>query len=176
MEYYPFRIYKVSKLKRETAKRSILKSDIKAITNYNAKDVYTRLAIDLFYFSYLCGGINFIDIAHLTNSNIIDKRLIYTRKKTKKLIKLPLQAEALELIDKYSDSSNIYLFPILNKFHQTEIQKMNRVRKVLGIVNKCLKDIGKELNLPIPLTTYVARHNTLHKNLKNSRLHLVICQ
>lgn len=156
--YYPFRIYKVSKLHKETVKRSIQKTDITAIINYNATTEYTRLAIDLFYFSYLSGGINFVDIAHLTNDNIIDNRLVYTRKKTKKLIKIPLQLNAIELINKYS-SDNVYLFPILTAFHKTEQQKANRIHKVLAIINKRLKQIGKELNIPIDLTTYVARHS-----------------
>lgn len=116
------------------------------------------MSIGLFYFSYLSGGINFIDIAHLTKSNIIDNRLIYTRKKTKKLIKIPLQLKAIEIIENYS-SDNTYLFPILSDFHKTEVQKMNRIHKVLAIINKRLKQIGQELNIPIDLTTYRARHS-----------------
>ncbi|WP_165025455.1 site-specific integrase [Dysgonomonas sp. ZJ279] len=156
-EYYPFRIYKVSKLHKETIKRSITKSDVELIINYNTGHEYTQLAIDLFYFSYLSGGINFVDIAYLTRDNIIDNRLIYTRKKTKKLIKLPIQDKALSIIEKYK-SSNSYFFPILSAFHKTDVQKANRVNKVLAIINRNLKMIGEELNLPIDLTTYVARH------------------
>lgn len=156
-DYYPFRIYKVSKLKKETVKRSITKTDVEQIIKYKVDREYTQLAIDLFYFSYLSGGINFVDIAYLTKDNIIDTRLVYTRKKTKKLIKLPIQDKALVTIAKYQ-SDNIYLFPILSKFHKTAQQKANRVHKVLAIINKSLKAVGEELNLPIDLTTYVARH------------------
>lgn len=156
-DYYPFRIYKVSKLKKETVKRSITKLDVEKIINYNTDRAYTQLAIDLFYFSYLSGGINFVDMAYLTRDNIIDTRLVYTRKKTKKLIKLPIQDKALEIVEKYK-SDNIYLFPILSGFHKNPQQKANRVNKVLRIINKSLKEVGEELNLPIDLTTYVARH------------------
>ena len=155
-DYYPFRIYKVSKLKKETVKRSITKLDVEKIINYNTDRAYTQLAIDLFYFSYLSGGINFVDMAYLTRDNIIDTRLVYTRKKTKKLIKLPIQDKALEIVEKYK-SDNIYLFPILSGFHKNPQQKANRVNKVLRIINKSLKEVGEELNLPIDLTTYVAR-------------------
>lgn len=156
-DYYPFRIYKVSKLKKETVKRSITKTDVEQIINYKVDREYTQLAIDLFYFSYLSGGINFVDMAYLTRDNIIDTRLVYTRKKTKKLIKLPIQDKALVIVEKYH-SDNAYLFPILSAFHKTAQQKANRVNKVLRIINKSLKEIGEELNLPIDLTTYVARH------------------
>lgn len=41
------------------------------------------LAIDVFVFSYLNAGINFIDIAKLKRSNIVESQLIYNREKTK---------------------------------------------------------------------------------------------
>ncbi|MFQ9315803.1 phage integrase SAM-like domain-containing protein [Dysgonomonas mossii] len=157
-EYYPFKNYKVSKLSRETPKRSITKSDVEAIICYRTEHKYTIFAIDLFLFTYLMGGINFVDIAYLTRDNIIDDRLIYSRRKTGKLIKLPLQDKAIELIDKYRQFDNPYLFPIFSKFHKTDQQKANRVHKVITKVNKYLKAIGEELGLPIGLTTYVARH------------------
>ena len=158
-EYYPFDNYKVSKLRQNTAKRSITKNDIMTVINYQASDKENQFAVDLFAFSYFMGGINFVDISRLTKNNIQDGYLCYVRKKTKRLIKLPLQDKAIELINKYSYIQNPYLFPILSSFHKTEQQKANRVHKVIGKVNKRLKDIGKELNIPIDLTTYVARHS-----------------
>lgn len=120
------------------------------------KELKTSL-IDLFYLSYLSGGINFVDMAYLTRDNIIDDRLIYTRKKTKTLIKLPLQTRALNIIEKYG-SKNIYLFPLFSSFHKSDIQKANRVNKMLHVINRELKQIGKESNIPIDLTTYSARY------------------
>ena len=158
-EYYPFGKYKISKLKQKTAKRSILKSEILKVLNYKGRTPYECLAVDLFTFSYLTAGINFVDMSNLTHDNVIDNRLSYIRKKTNKVITVPLQAKALELIHKYADKDNPYLFPILNPFHKTEIQKVNRRHKVLSKVNECLKQIGKKLNLPIDITTYVARHS-----------------
>lgn len=119
------------------------------------------LAIDIFMFSYLNAGINFIDIAKLKHSNIIENHLIYYREKTKKLIRIPLQAEALNIIAKYKNIKSPYLFPVLSSFHKTEIQISNRLHKVLAKVNKHLKEIGEKLKLPIPLTTYTAKHHTI---------------
>ena len=157
-EYYPFKAYKVSKLHEETIKRALVKSDLDRIISYTPSSDFSSLAIDIFYFSYLSGGINFTDIAYLSSDNLIDNRLVYSRKKTKKLIKLPLQDKALAIIAKY-DANNKYLFPILSDYHQTDIQKMDRIKKTLKRVNRELKIIGEELNLPIKLTTYVARHS-----------------
>lgn len=171
-EYYPFKEYKVSKLRKETVKRAIYKSDVEKIINYQTKHKYTQLAIDLFYFSYLSGGINFVDIAHLKNNNIIDGRLIYTRKKTKKMIKLPLQDRAIEIIEKYEIENSSYIFPILSSFHETEQQKANRVDKILRIVNCCLKIVGNDLNISINITTYCLRHKRKSYRLLINKLRM----
>lgn len=156
---YPFHSYKVSKLNRQTAKRALNKQDILKVMQYKSSSPIECLAIDVFVFSYLNAGINFIDIAKLKQSNIIGNQLIYNREKTKKLINVPLQQQAIEIITKYKNDKSPYLFPVLTPFHKTEIQIANRLHKVLAKINKHLKEIGKKLKLPIPLTTYVARHS-----------------
>lgn len=158
-ELYPFKKLKVSKLHQETAKRALSKEDIERVLSYKSTNRYMRFPIDIFAFTYYCGGINFVDIAHLTKANIMDGRLIYKRQKTKKLIKIPLQPQAVALIEKYSSDDSQYLFPILSDFHKTDIQQANRIHKVISKVNERLKHIGNALNLPITLTTYVARHS-----------------
>ena len=169
-EDYPFKKFKVAKLHQETAKRALSKDEILAVTNYptDGKDFYTRLAVALFTFSYFMGGINFVDMAYLTDKNITEGRLIYHRKKTSKLINLPLQDEAIMVLKGYKDSSKGYLFPILSNEHRTEQHKLNRLHKVITKVNKVLKAIGEELNIPIKLTTYTARHNKnyIYLNMK----------
>ena len=158
-ELYPFKKLKVSKLHQETAKRALSKEDIERVLSYKSTNRYMRFPIDIFAFTYYCGGINFVDIAHLTKANIMDGRLIYKRQKTKKLIKIPLQPQAVALIEKYSSDDSQYLFPILSDFHKTDIQQANRIHKVISKVNERLKQMGNALNLPITLTTYVARHS-----------------
>ncbi len=158
-EHYPFKSFKVSKLQRATAKRSITKQEIEQIIHHVSDDAYTRLAIDLFTFSYLTGGINFVDMAYLTVDNRIEHRLVYTRRKTHKLIRLPLQPTAEEILARYADRSTPYLFPILSPAHRTEQQQRNRIHKVITKVNRELKKVGRSLNLRIDLTTYVARHS-----------------
>lgn len=159
VEHYPFRKFKIAKLQQETAKRAISKEDITRIIEYKTDNPLVQFAIDIFTFSYIMGGINFVDISTLTKENMMDKRLVYIRHKTKKLIQLPLQDKAIELIEKYHDDGNPYLFPILKAYHKTEQQKFNRVHKIISNVNNRLKKIGKELEIPVTLTTYVARHS-----------------
>ena len=155
---YPFKKFKVARLHQDTIKRDLTKADIERVLQFQSSNRYMRFPIDIFAFTYYCGGINFTDIANLTQANIVEDKLIYKRQKTKKLIKIPLQPQALALIRKYHNAESPYLFPILSPFHKTEEQKANRIHKVITKVNDRLKQIGEELNLPIPLTTYVARH------------------
>ena len=88
---YPFDEYKVNKFDTTTQKRAIAKTDVLKFTTEVqpiGKQQYMELSKDIFVFSYLCGGINFTDIANLTNENIQNGRLHYIRQKTKKLIKI----------------------------------------------------------------------------------------
>ena len=161
---YPFNDYRISKFDVSTEKRAIAKADVlKFSTDVHSigKQQYVQLSKDIFIFSYLCGGINFTDIANLTKDNIIEgKRLHYIRQKTGKLIKLGLSEEALKIIKRYAVESKGYLFPILNaQLHKTPLQKQNRIHKMLGKVNKNLKLLAAQLGVEANMTSYVARHS-----------------
>ena len=161
-ECYPFHSYKVSKISQSPPKRAMCKGDIQRVIEYQGKTDMERLAIDLFTFSYFTAGINFIDMAMLKHDNIVDGKLCYIRAKTKKQIIIPLQDKSKEIISNYSAGSISrlgYIFPIFSAYHKSEVQKANRLHKVLAKTNRALKHIGEELGLPIKLTTYVARHS-----------------
>ena len=160
---YPFQEYKISKFDTSTQKRAIAKTDMLKFTETSqpiGQKKYVELSKDIFIFSYLCGGINFTDIANLTQENIVNGRLHYIRQKTGKLIKIGIPQEAMQIIKKYTDESNGYLFPILNvKVHKTALQKQNRIHKIRGKVNDILRTLGKRLGIEANITTYVARHS-----------------
>ena len=105
-ECYPFKKFKVARLHQDTIKRALTKGDIERVLQFQSSNRYMRFPIDIFAFTYYCGGINFIDIAYLTQANIMEDKLIYKRHKTGKLIKIPLQPQAMELIKKYHSKEN----------------------------------------------------------------------
>lgn len=163
-EKNPFVDYKVSKFSTKTPKRALCKSDtLKLIqADYSKRGRDFQLAQDVFVFSYLCGGIAFVDIANLTPVNIIDGRLVYNRQKTHGVINIPLSEQAVSIIAKYEEYCTYsgYLFPILDqRRHTTPLQKKNRIHKVCRQVNLTLKKISNELGIKMPVTTYVARHS-----------------
>lgn len=161
---YPFDEYKINKFNTTTTKRAIAKTEVLKFNTDTiptiGKRQYMELSKDIFMFSYLCGGINFTDIANLTRSNIVQGRLHYIRQKTGKVIKIGIPQEAMQIIEKYSKESKSYLFPILNsQIHKTALQKQNRIHKILGKVNKNLKLLAAQVGVETNITTYVARHS-----------------
>ena len=160
----PFADFKVSKFNVKTTKRALSKEDMMKILHLDTLEFGygKKLAHHIFVFSYLCGGMSFVDLASLKSENIVNGRLLYNRQKTDGAINLVLSEKAIEIIDYYSYGSEQsgYLFPILNKnIHLTKIQQRTRVNKVCYNVNKNLKLIAVELGLNVNLTTYVARHS-----------------
>jgi len=180
---YPFDEFKVSKFKEQTAKRSITKQDVKRLIDFDVSELcehkyptpFLSLAKDLFLFSYFGCGINLTDILHLKHKDIADNRVTFYRQKTGKLISFQLQPMGIEIIEKYRRQSfnhEDYIFPVL-KQNITANQQYERVRRVNKLINKYLKNIGKKLEFPIPLTTYVARH-TFATVLKRSGVSIAI--
>jgi len=76
---------------------------------------------------------------------------------------IPLSNEVLEIIQRYAvgkSKSSDYIFPILDgAVHETELQRYNRIHKILGKVNPALKKVAKMAGIDVNLTTYVARHS-----------------
>ena len=168
---YPFDSFKVSKFDVKTRKRAISKEDILKIMTLDLSNESesVRLSRDIFIFSYLCGGINFTDVANLKSENLVDGRLEYIRQKTGKKLSFHLSGEACEIIERYSplNLKRGYLFPVLHtKKHLTAIQKQNRIHKLLARTNKDLKLIAGLAKIQMNISTYVARHSfaTVLKN------------
>lgn len=173
---YPFNDFKVSKFSIKTDKRAISKDNIKLIMNLDLsrEKEYIQLSRDLFVFSYFCSGISFSDMANLKASNIANDRLIYTRQKTHRKINVPILEEAKEIMKKYIDPNNEYIFPILNHtIHKTKMQQYNRKKKVILKVNRYLKKISRMVGVEVNLTTYVSRHSYATV-LKNSGVNIAL--
>ena len=60
-----------------------------------------------------------------------------------------------EIVDKYQQRNTPYLLPMLN---EQEGDLYGQYKRAYKRIHKLLKELGERLHLPIPLTTYVARH------------------
>lgn len=177
----PFTKFKVGRLWTPTRKRAINKEELQKLIDLKLpvdyRSPYLSFARDIFLFTYYTVGINFRDIATLRYVDIQNGRIYYTRHKTGKEITCKLMPCANEIIRKYSQPQHAdrdYIFPILdNRIHLTELQKFNRIHKVLQHVNIQLKELGRLADIKTPLTTYVARH-TYATVLKRSGVNIAI--
>jgi integrase len=163
----PFRNLTIKK--EATLKRALSKEQMAAIINHKISDC-TRLfhSKNYFVFSYLCRGINFMDMALLTwDENILGDRIVYLRSKTKKtgsnFLSIPIRGLTADIIRYYRSHSfgNKYVFPILKPGYNT-LQQKQRVNDLLKKTNDDLKTICSSENLNIQtsheITFYVARH------------------
>lgn len=102
----PFQKFKVGSLWTPTRKRAISKEDILKFIGVevpkDAANNYKRISKDIFLFSYYTAGMNFKDIAMLRYRDIINDRIYYARRKTKKEMSCHLIAPAKEIIASYS--------------------------------------------------------------------------
>lgn len=61
-----------------------------------------------------------------------------------------------EILDKYDTAGTPYLLPIIKVMNEDQRKQYGNA---LRLVNNKLKEIAKKICLPIPLSTYVARHS-----------------
>jgi integrase len=161
----------VGKFDVSTAKRAISRDELRKLEALQPASERQRLAKDVFLFSYYVGGINFVDLAQLRWRNLSGEvagtghpeRLSYERQKTGGKFSLRLLAPAAAIVATYRPftyaTSASYVFPVLDvSRHLTPHQVKSRLHKVLGQVNKDLKELGQLAGIATPLTTYVARH------------------
>lgn len=150
--------------KEKTLKRAISSKEIEKICTLDLQqDPKLLLSADLCIFSFLACGMPFVDLVHLTNDNIVGKEIVYNRIKTGTLIRIHITEGMQQLLNKYNGNNGTFLFPVLKKGEETTHEEY---KSHLSAYNTDLKRIGKKLNIPIQLTSYVIRHSwatTAHK-------------
>ena len=117
------------------------------------------LARDLFIFSYSMRGMSFVDMAYLRKSQIRDGYLTYSRRKTGVTLRIRIENEALDIINKYSSSGkNGFIFPILGE-NQGTAEAYLRYCSALSTYNRRLKRLAGLAGIGERLTSHVARHS-----------------
>lgn len=116
------------------------------------------LARDLFLFSFYTRGMSFIDMAYLRKRNIKNGFIYYNRQKTGQQLRIRIEPCIQEIINRYVSvmENSDFILPIIRK-NDNEISS-KKYLNAISYQNKQLKIISRMLNLPINLTTYVARH------------------
>jgi len=161
-DLYPFKFYKVSKLKGKGIKKALKLEDIQKVAQLDLSEYPTLIDTrNYFIFSFYTRGMNFADMAALKWSDISDDRIYYTRSKTKRNFQIKILPPVQEILNYYKGRSTPtdYVFPILLEQGMTFSHLENRKRKVLKRYNKRLKEIASLCGIDKPLSSYVARHS-----------------
>lgn len=161
-DIYPFKTYKISKLKGKGIKKALKLEDVQKIAQLDLDEHQTLVDTrNYFIFSFYSRGMNFADMANLKWSDISDGRIYYTRSKTKGNFQIKILPPVQEILDYYKGKRNQtdYVFPILLEKDMTFSHLENRKSKVLKKYNKRLKEIASLCEIDKPVSSYVARHS-----------------
>ncbi len=176
---YPFGKGKYQIPASRNIKKALTKDELKRLYQYpTLEGTPEDRAKDYWFFSYLCNGINMNDMFKLKYKNIDfqNETITFIRTKTKKTNRQNLKPilaiitpQIKAIIKKWGNphvNPNIYVFPILSD-GLSPSDELKRINQGIKTTNKYMKRIGKELDFPLDLTSYVARH-TYSTILKNS--------
>ncbi len=168
-ENYPFGSRKYKIPTSQNIKKALDLPSIKQIFDYEAwYNTNMDMARDFWIFSYLCNGINIMDVANLKWKDLATDTIIFERQKTKNTHRtsnskiVALRNDKINTIIKKWANKNTavdnFVFDIINKNDSPKIVKQ-KVQQFIKVINKWMKKIGEDLGFELVLTTYVARHS-----------------
>ena len=178
--FYPYGKgkFEVNKLTETTAKRYLSDNYIELIKSTTCESITAEIAQKLFLFSYYCHGISYIDMAQLSAENIYEveneKYIVYKRyklrhSKSAKIMYVKITPELNILIEWFKHNTLLtgnYIAPCITRDYSNS-QLYEHIKNRRGRYNDALKEVAKELKIPVNLTTYVARHSVAMRLRKN---------
>lgn len=151
----PFR--KVYTGVEKTIKRALPMEIIKKIRSMDLSfQPEAEYARDIFILSFMLRGMSFIDMAFLKKSDLNNGYVTYRRRKTGQQLIIEWTPDMQAIVDKYSGHETQYLLPIIRNPDSVAIYAY---RNAGYYINRHLRLIARSLELPMPLTMYVARHS-----------------
>ena len=161
---YPFGKDRYEIKTGEGRKKALTLEQIAQILKYeDGKD--TERYRDIWFFMYLCNGINTADLVRLKYKNIVDGEICYVRQKTAnttntiKEIKAIITPEMQRIMDRWGNppSPDSLIFPLIKPTDDPLIHK-KRTKDLTKRINEHMKVIGEKLGID-GISTYTARHS-----------------
>jgi integrase len=176
-EAYPFGKRKYVIPTGKNVKKALAIDQIRDIFNYKTvPGTSMEMAKDFWIFTYLCNGINMMDIAHLRIKDVDSRSIRFIREKTKRTTKGdPIIITAArnsfinEILSKWGKTFGLpeeYVFAIIDIEDTVEMAR-KKIQQFTKQVNKWMRRVGVELGFNLNLTTYVARHSFATILLRN---------
>ncbi len=168
-ENYPFGKRKYVIPTGKNIKKALAIDQIRQIFDYKTESGSPmEMAKSFWIFTYLCNGINMMDIAHLRGKDLDPRSIRFIREKTKRTTKgdpIVITASRNDYIDKILSKwakrrilPDDYVFDIIELSDTVQVAR-KKIQQFTKQVNKYMKRIGEDLGFELSLTTYVARHS-----------------
>ena len=140
---YPFRQYKIRQAPANPTPLTL--DQLKKLWQHKPVNDAQDYALDIWRLVFSLIGINMADLCQLRSMS--QGRINYTRQKTGRLYSIKVENVARMLIQAHRGKN--YLVDVLEHYKSIHV--------ATGMINRHLKDIAKDLELP-PITTYTARY------------------
>lgn len=161
VKQYPFKEYKISKIKESGKKEFLTEDEMDKLKNYVPKDGKEEFAKDMFLFSFYARGINYIDFLKLEKRSVNNDRINYIRSKTGVSVSFKLNDLAKDIIIKYQSPHELpFVFDFIKTPNPSVVYLKNKTKKLLTQkINPYLKVMMSELDIQKNITYYCARHS-----------------
>jgi len=163
---YPFGNGKYEIPTGQGRKMALNLHQIGKIVTYSDGNETTDCYRDLWYFSYLCNGVNFADMLKLKYSNIQNDEIYFVRSKTirtskvKRELQVIVTSEMQAIIDRWGNKNrqpDSYIFDYL-KGDETPLREKSIISDIVRRCNRRMKQIGEAIGIK-GISTYTARHS-----------------
>lgn len=146
-------------------KKALTLQEIGKIVRFSDGNETTERYRDLWFFMYLCNGINTADLVKLKYKNIHDGEICFVRQKTERTNKtikeicVPITPETESIIKRWGNEPlpDNLIFPYLDGVDDP-IKRKHLTKDLTKRINKRMKRIGQALGIE-NITTYTARHS-----------------
>lgn len=128
-DLYPFRKFKIKST--PTMKRSLSVDDIRMIATMPLlpwQEEYRDVFMLIFYLI----GINIVDLFSLTHENVQNGRIVYTRRKTKRIYSIKIEPEAQEILERRKGTTHLIDVADRYKDHTNFTSRFNKALKTFG--------------------------------------------
>lgn len=136
-----------------------------AIVKYVCKSTTMERARDLWFFSYMCNGVNITDICKLKYSNIENGEIYFYRQKTfgkGKMVEIravitPQMQDIINLYGNPDKAPGNFIFDVLDG-DETPYHERRKIKNLTRHINEYMGKIGNDLGIG-KISTYHARHS-----------------
>ncbi|HQN92676.1 MAG TPA: site-specific integrase [Prolixibacteraceae bacterium] len=174
-DIYPFGKKKFNIPATKKVKKALTKEQLSLLFNGKPLIKEQQTAKDFWFFSYICNGMNFKDIANLKYKNVVGENLMFIRSKTsrtsneQKNVTVFLMPFAKDVIEKYGNSLRIpenYIFSFID--HNASIEEQyKQLKNFIRLVNQHFLNFAKSVGIDEKISCIWARHSFATNAIRN---------